>query len=60
MPHEICDFSVEMQNAAQNLGFPTQKSETPPGIEDLHAENLKSRAEFPIFLMESANAEGIL
>jgi len=25
MPHEICDFGVEMRNAAQNLGFPTQK-----------------------------------
>src|SRR5207249_3451975 len=25
MPHEICDFSVEMQNAAQNLGFSARK-----------------------------------
>jgi len=40
--------------------FPRRKSETPPGIQDLHTENSKSRAEFPIFLMESANAEGIL
>jgi len=60
MPHEICDFAVEMRNAAQNLGFPSRKSETPPGIQDLHTENSKSGAEFPIFLMESANAEGIL
>jgi len=40
--------------------FPRRKSETPPGIQDFHTENSKSRAEFPIFLMESANAEGIL
>ncbi len=60
MPHEICDFSVEMRNAAQNLGFPTQKKRNAAGIQDLHTENSKSRAEFPIFLMESANAEGIL
>jgi len=25
MPHEICDFGVEMRNAAQNLGFPMQQ-----------------------------------
>src|SRR6266516_1886079 len=52
MPHEICDFSVEMRNAAQNLGFPTQKSETPPGIQDLHTENTKSRAGLSIFCPE--------
>jgi len=40
--------------------FPRRKGKTPPGIQDLHAENSKSRAEFAIFLMESANAEGIL
>jgi len=40
--------------------FPRRKSETPPGIQDLHTENSKSGAEFSIFLMESANAGGIL
>src|SRR5438477_261367 len=34
MPHEICDFAVEMRNAAQNLGFPSRKNEMPCGLFD--------------------------
>ena len=60
MPHEIVISVWKCKTPRRIWDFPRRKSETPPGIQDLHTENSKSRAEFPIFLMESANAEGIL
>src|SRR6266566_2175804 len=52
MPHEICDFGVEMRKAAQNLGFFRGKCEmlTEPGI--FCVENTKCRAGLSIFCPE--------
>src|SRR5213592_805560 len=49
MPDEICDFGVEKRNAAQNLGFPTQKKRKAMRFWDPPRGKCESCAEFGDF-----------
>src|SRR5213593_4036241 len=56
MPHEICDFAVEMRNAAQNLGFPTQKKRNAARNSGSSHGECEIQCGFAILRVESAKA----